>query len=315
MKRLINPILIMCFALMFTGCLGTVVPPGKKVIILHPSGDSTIISEGVYRAWGRDRCYFVDQKLKTFTESMQILCSDDINMDVDVKAVLSFQVDEASIDFIKEKVPAVPTAAGAELEGRELSLDKFYEMTVKDIIRASARTVICTFETDDIRPNRQQIEADLSTAVRERIKILKYPLNVSAVLVANIDYPEVVIAQRNAIKNAQLEDQKAAALAEAAMAEAQRQVGIETEEAKVRMIKAQAQADENEILAKSLTPEYLTWRQLEVMENVSTAMAKGQNNVVFIMPYSAINQSTMNTAMLRESIDRLRPKPVSRIVE
>jgi len=306
MKRLTNLILIACFALMFTGCMGTVVPPGKKVIILHPSGDSTIVSEGVYKSWGRDRCYFVDQKLKTFTESLQILCSDDINMTVDIKAVLSFQVDEASIDFIKEKVPAVPTPDGAELSGQELSLDKFYEMTVKDIVRASARTVISVFETDDIRPNRQQIEADLSKEVRARIEALKYPLNISAVLVSNIDYPQVVIDQRNAIKNAQLEDQKAAALAEAAMAEAQRRAGIETEEAKVRMIKAQAQADENEILAKSLTPEYLTWRQLEVMENVSTEMAKGQNNVVFIMPYRAITQDTMNTAMMRESIDGLK---------
>lgn len=306
MKRLINLILIACFALMFTGCMGTVVPPGKKVIILHPSGDSTIVSDGVYKAWGRDRCYFVDQKLKTFTESVQILCADDINMSVDIKAVLSFQVDKASIDFIKEKVPAVPTREGAELAGQELSLDKFYEMTVKDIVRASARTVISTFETDDIRPNRQQIEADLSKTVRERIKALKYPLNISAVLVSNIDYPQVVIDQRNAIKNAQLEDQKAAAFAEAALAEAQRRAGIETEEAKVRMIRAQAQADENTILAKSLTPAYLSWRQLEVMENVSTAMAKGQNNVVFIMPYKAINQATMNTAMMRESIDSLK---------
>jgi len=311
MKRLILISLLACFVMTLTGCRGSVVPPGKKVIILHPNGESTIVSEGVYKAYGRDRLYFVDQKLKSYTESLKILCTDDINMDVDTKAVLSFQVDKGSFEFIKEKVPAVRTPDGAEVKGHELSLDKFYEMTVRDIIRSSARNIVSQYETDDIRPNRLKIEADLSADVRKRLTALKYPLNVSAVLVSNIDYPPVVIQQRNAIKNAELEDQRKAALAEAEMAEAQRRAGIETELAKVRMIRAQAQADENGILAKSLTPSYLSWRQMEVMENVSTEMAKGENNVVFIMPYEAINQATMNTAMMRESIETIRHAPAT----
>jgi len=306
MRRLTSLMLVALFAVMFAGCTGTVVPPGKKVIILRVNGETEIVEQGVYKAWGRDRCYFVDQKLKSFTEELQILCDDDINMDVDVKVVLSFQVDKDSTDFIKEKVPAIPTPEGSELKGHELSLDKFYEMTVKDIVRSSTRNIVSTYETDDIRPNRLKIEADLSENVRERLAALKYPLNISAVLVSNLDYPPIIIEQRNAIKTAQLEDQRRAALAEADIAEAQRRAGVETEEAKVRMIKAQAQADENAILSESLTPEYLTWHQLEVMENVSTEMAKGQNNVVFIMPYQAITQDTMNTAMLRESITQVK---------
>jgi regulator of protease activity HflC (stomatin/prohibitin superfamily) len=314
MKR-IHPIKLLVLAaltLTFLGC-GTVVPPGKKVIVLHASGESTSVDKGVYYCWGRDQAYFVDQKLKSFTENMQILCADDVNMDVDIKAVLSFEVDDASVEFIKQKVPATEI----DTETKELSLEQFYEMTVKDIVRSSGRTVISQMKTDDIRPNRTQIEADVSQMARARLTELKYPLNVSAILLSNIDYPDVVTKQREEIKNAQLEDQRQAALAEAAMAEAQRRAGIETEEAKVRMIKAQGQADENKILAESLTPEYLRWRQLEVMEHVSTEMAKGQNNVVFIMPYEAISQDTMNTAMMRESISGIskEPRVVSEVVE
>lgn len=309
MRKAIISLAITAFCLsMFVGC-GAVVPPGKKVIIRHPNGTTDIVSEGVYYAWGRDRLYFVDQKLKSFEEEMKILCEDDINMDVDVKSLLSFTVDKSSIDFIQEKVPAKQTDSNSEVRGYELSLDQFYAMTVKDIVRSSARNIISKYPTDDIRPNRLKIEKELSDNVRSRLKELKYPLTVSAVLVSNIDYPVEVTNQRKAIKNAQLEDQRKAALAEAAMAEAQRRAGIETEEAKVRMIKAQAQADENEILSQSLTPQYLSWRQLEVMETVSSEMAKGQNNVVFIMPYEAINQDTMNTAMLREVIGAAKNAP------
>ena len=305
MKYLLSLVLVGVFIAMSSGC-GSVVPPGKKVIILHPSGESTIKDKGVYKAYGRDKLYFVDQKLKSFTESMQILCADDINMDVDVKAILCFEVDDESIEFIKAKVPTTKVDDG-DIKGFELSLDKFYELGIKDILRSSSRMIINKYETDDIRPNREAIEAELSELFRSRVSELEYPLKTSAVLLSNLDYPQVVIDQRNAIKNAELDDQRLAALAEAKLAEMQRQAGIEVESAKVRMIKAQAQADENAILAKSLTPAYLSWRQLEVMENVSSEMAKGKNNVVFIMPYSAINQDTMNTAMLRESMGRLNP--------
>ena len=309
MRRLIALMLLCACIIPLAGC-GQVVPPGKKVIILHPSGESTIKDKGVYKAWGRDKLYFVDQKLKSFSEPLSILCADDINMDVDVKAIMCFEVDTKSVEFIKEKVPTTQVVDG-DIQGHELSLDKFYELGVKDILRSSARMVINKHETDDIRPNRESIEAELSNLFRERVKKLGYPLRVSAVLLSNIDYPQVVIDQRNAIKNAELEDQKRAALAEAELAEMQRQAGIEVEKAKVRMITAQAQADENAILAGSLTPAYLSWRQLEVMENVSTAMAKGQNNVVFIMPYEAISPDTLNTAMVRESVGQL--KEVSKV--
>jgi regulator of protease activity HflC (stomatin/prohibitin superfamily) len=307
MRRLILLLLLCAFIVPTVGCMGRVVPPGKKVIILHPSGESTIKSEGVYKAWGRDKLYFVDQKLKSYTEHMQILCADDINMDVEVKAIVSFEVDDASVEFIKEKVPAVRTDGTGDIDGCELSLDQFYATGgLQDVLRASARMVINKHETDDIRPQREQIESELSALFRKRVEELNYPITISAVLLSNIDYPPTVIEQRNAIKRAQLEDQRKAAEAEATLAEAQRQAGIEVELAKVRMVKAQAQADEQQILSESLTPEYLKLRQLEVLENVSTAMAKGNNNVVFIMPYEAISTDTLNTAMLRESVGELK---------
>ena len=69
-------------------------------------------------------------------------------------------------------------------------------------------------------------------------------MTVSAVLISNIDYPESVKQMRQKLKQAKLRDQELAAEAEAKLAEAQRQVAIETEEAKVRMVRAQAQASD-----------------------------------------------------------------------
>lgn len=297
--------MIACLAMvvMLTGC-GKVVPPGKTVIVLKPNGDTKVIDKGVYKKLGRDRVYFVDKKLRSFEEDMQVLCADDINMAVDVKAVMSFAVSDAGIDFIREKVPSQQVTSG-DVQGQELSLDKFYAMAVRDIVRSSARNTVSAYQTDDIRPNRQKLEKDIAQTVKQRVAELGYPINVSAVLISNIDYPQSVTAMREQIKQAQLEDQRSAALAEAKLAEAERQVLVETELAKVRMVRAQAQADENLILTESLTPQFLQWRQYEVMEQVGGWLADGTSNTVFMMPYEAMGAPIAQTVMMRESMDKV----------
>lgn len=300
-RTLLFPAMAGVVLLLATGC-GQVVPPGKTVIVLHPNGKSEIVEKGIYRAWGRSRAYYVDHKLQSFTEEMEILCADEINMSVDVKVVLAFDVSPETIDFIKQKVPAAQNREGF----MELSLDKFYTMVIKDVVRGSSRNVISPNETDAIRPQRQQLEAEIAQTVRGRIEQLKFPITISAVLISNIDYPESVKQMRQRIKQAKLRDQELAAEAEAKLAEAQRQVAIETEEAKVRMVRAQAQADENTILTESLTPQFLMWRQFEVLENLADKLGSGPNNTVFLMPYATMDENMLNTTLLRQGIDDLK---------
>jgi regulator of protease activity HflC (stomatin/prohibitin superfamily) len=301
---------VLASSIFIPGCMGcgSVVPAGKTVIIMDAAGKSTIYKQGVYKVWGRDKAYFVDQKLKSFKETMKILCADDINMDIDVKCVMSFEVTEASIDFIKSKVPSTGISQG-DVKGFELSLDQFYQMAVQDIVRGSARNVISPNETDAIRPQRTVLEAEVQKLVLARVKELKYPIKISAVLLSNIDYPLSVKEMRERIKQAKLADQERSALAEAKLAEAKRQVAVEMEEAKVRMIRAQAQADENQILTESLTPQFLMWRQFEVMENLASELGKGPNNTVFMLPYHQMSPEMINTAVIRDSVAQIGEKP------
>lgn len=293
MNRLL--ILVITVCLFATGC-GTVVPPGKRVILIQPDGSTDIYDKGSYFAYGRTRVYFVDQQLSSFNEDDQrILCKDEVNMLVDVKAVLSFDVTESSLEFIQEKVKPVKNSDG----NLELSLDAFYRMALQPIVLGTARNVISAMETDDIRPNRQKIENDLTQIVRQRIKDLNYPINVSAILLSSIDYPDSVTGMRERIKKAELEDQEKAAKAEAILAQAQREVAIETEQAKSRLVRAQAQADENEILTKSLTPAFLMWRQFEVLEHLGKDLSTGESNTVYMLPYQTMSPDMMQTTMLR----------------
>jgi regulator of protease activity HflC (stomatin/prohibitin superfamily) len=277
--------------------LGTVVPPGVIVIILDADGEIKIHRQGVYKAYGRDRIYFVDTKLKGYTESMKILCKDDVNMSVDVKWVGSFAIQEKHIKFIKEKVPSEKVDSG-DISGYRLSLNKFYETAIRDIIRSITRLEVSPYVTDSIPSNRIKIGAAIKKRVLERLKKLNYPLETADVLLSNLDYPPSVQRHREEIKKAELEDLKSAALAKARVRQAERDEDIAREEGKAELERAKAKAAANRILTKSITPELLAMRQWDVLE----AMAAGPNNEVIVIPYEAIKPQVLDTVISRRSM-------------
>ena len=142
MKKIIFLFIGCLFLMGLVGC-GNVVPPGTTVIVLKPKGKAIIKNEGLYRAWGRDKLYFIDTKLKSFPKKLQILCADEINMLVDVKWIGSFKISEQSIDIIKKKVPAQKTVR-EDMKGFELSLERFFSTTMADILSSVTRETVST---------------------------------------------------------------------------------------------------------------------------------------------------------------------------
>ncbi|THB70796.1 MAG: hypothetical protein D6B25_19675 [Desulfobulbaceae bacterium] len=283
----------------FIRTISAVVPPGTIVIVLKPDGESRIHTDGSYWAFGRDRVYFIDTKLKGFTEKMEILCADNINMAVDVKWVGSFSVEPDKIKIIKEKVPARNVRKG-DLKGYQLSLQDFYVTAMKDIIRANSREVISPYVTDNIREARSEIQQLVKSRVMGRLIELNYPVETTDILISNLDYPPEVTAQRKAIKNAQLEDQKQAALAKAAIEQAKREASIAREKGKAKIEIARADAEANRIRASTLTEEIIRMRQWDVFE----AGALSQTSVI-LLPYKAIGtDSELTDALLiRNSLE------------
>ena len=276
-----------------TGCSSKVVPPGNIVIVLKSNGDTTIYTKGSYIAWGRDRVYFVETKLKSFTERMKILCEDNINMNVDVKWIGSFKVTKNDIKIIKEKVPAIKL----QYDGNySLSLNKFYNTAVKDIIRANSRYVVSKYKTEVIREKRIDIQNEIKNRILKRLEELRYPIVTTDIMISNLDYPKEITEQRKAIKRAQLENEKQAALAKAAIEQAKREAGIAREKGKAQIERAKADALANKIRSESLTPEIIQMRQWDVLENLA-----GNSNLM-IVPYEALG-NTLNAALLKKAID------------
>ena len=299
-------LLIIClFACCFlTGCQSRVVPPGTVVIVLTAGGKASLHTSGSYIAYGRDRVYFIDTKLKSYTETMKILCNDNINMTVDVKWVGSFNASREYIRIIKEKVPAIAVNNG-DVKGFQLSLDRFYITAMRDIIRAITRETVAQYSTDDVRESRGKIQETVNTNIRKRFKQLGYPIITTDIMISNLDYPPEITAQRKAIKNAQLENEKQAALARAAIAQAKREAGIAREQGKAKVEAAKADAAANKIRAESLTPEIIQMRQWDVLEQI------GGNGNLFIVPYKALDK-TVNAALIQQTLPQALPAPAQK---
>lgn len=302
-SRIVKSCLIVLLAtliVMGSGC-GKVVPPGTTVILLKPRGQTEIIYEGVYKAWGRTMVYFIDTKLKSYSKELKILCADDINMNVTVKWIGSFKVTEDTIDIIKKKVPAQKTTR-EDISGFELSLDKFFETAMQDILSNAARTVVSPYKTDNIREQREVITAAIKAKFLASMKDLKYPVETTDVLVTNLDYPPEITAKRKKIKDAELQDLENAAIAIAEVAKAKRDAELAAEKGKALLVEAEADAAANRVRAASLTPEILAVKQLETL----VKLALGPNNTVVVIPFEAIRPGGMQEMLLnREAIERL----------
>ncbi len=233
---------------------------------------------------------------------MEILCADNINMAVDVKWVGSFAVSPNKIKIIKEKVPARRVTQG-DLKGYQLSLQDFYITAMKDIIRANSREVISPYITDSIRESRVEIQQLVKKRVLNKLEELNYPVETTGILISNLDYPGEVTAQRKAIKNAQLEDEKQAALAKAAIEQAKREAAIAREKGKAKIEIAKADALANQIRAETLTEAIIRMRQWDVIEAGALS-----NSSVILIPYKAIgkDQELANALLLRNSIEKLQ---------
>jgi len=305
MNKLFKMFVIMlslCSLFVITGC-GKVVPPGTTVVVLSADGEAKTYHKGSYFAYGRDKVYFIDTKLKSFSKDMKILCTDDINMDVRSKWVGSFKVTNDTIETIKSKVPSTKVSKG-DVEGYELSLEQFYKLAVDDIVSSIARQEVSRYKTDNIRDKREEIRNTIKKVVLKRLDELNYPLETADILITNLDYPKEVTEMRKRIKNAELKDQENAAIAKAEVAKAERDAELAEKQGAAEVVRAGKKAEANRLLTASLTPQIILLKQFEAMER----LANGPNNTVLIMPFDALNSNMPGTMINKQAVNDINKK-------
>ena len=301
--KLTTSIACLVLCLLSIGC-GTVVNPGEDILLVQPSGEVELKKDGAYFAWGRTKVFSIDQKMKSFPhEKIEVFCKDKVNFTISFKNMMSLDPDSpANLKYIKDKVPGIQGEDGV----KRLSLTKFYEMGLGDLAVQTVKSIVRVNSSDDIPNMEKQLLDEINTTYSELCKARGFPIQLSGIVFTNLDPDPTIYAKRKQIKDAELDDELKAAQAAAALAELGRDAEKAAEESKAKLIRAQAEADENRILASALTPEFLMWRQYEVMDSMAKATANSKNNTVFMMPYGMMNPETMNATMIKQSVDGLQ---------
>lgn len=143
-------------------------------------------------------------------------------------------------------------------------------------IRAVPREVAGQFDTLSILTAR----GDFKTAVQDALsqKWEKYGLVVEQVSIQNVVYPPSIV-----------DGYAAAQSAEIAKATAQNEQETAKVQAETKVLQAQKEAEANELLAKSLTPEVLTQKYIDALNKAGTiyVVPEGSTPMVGVQPQAS----------------------------
>jgi len=216
-----------------------------------------------------DKLVLLDASDQPVTEQMELFMpKDKLNMVFELR--LTLVVNPQRLEEIFARIP--PEAANEVID--RISIQRVYRTYAQQIIRAEAREFLSQFSIAEIASSREAINAQLSERLVESINT-KTPFQVRYVGLADLKYPKIIVeAQENAAQRREQIQQEEAQL-EISKVQLERTLQEQRLQRAIDVEKAAAEAEVNRILAKSVTPEYIKYRELALLE----AMTKSENKI------------------------------------
>jgi hypothetical protein len=216
--------------------------------------------------------YHMEATDQAFEIPMSVLCADSLNFKFSINLMVSVNLDS----------PDEVMAAFENLKPDQdhlITVEQLFNTYIKPVADQEAQKVVSKYKTPEIVIKRAQIIEEVRAAVHAATDTAI--LKVKRVTVGNLDFPDVITRAQEAKAQRTVEIETARAEGDKQAAVAQARLTLARIEASERLLKAQSEADANRILASSVSPQLIMWRQWEVME----LAAEGDNNM-FLIPYT-----------------------------
>jgi len=256
MSRLITHtmmFLIVPLLLLSSACAGTSVQPGQRGLMWRPfsEGLSTEpLKDGFYWRAPWNDVYLYDVRWQSFTEGIDALSADDLQ--VIVKAAIILRPIPEEVYFLAHEV-------GSD----------FYPRIVKPEFLAAVRSVVSGYNMVTVPEKSAEIASKVQAVVVEKLK--GRHLAIQSVALADVDFPQIVLS---AIEQKQAKEQEkeqkefeltiASKDAEIARTRAKGEgdsIRIRAEgEAEGLRIRSIGQAKAQETITKTLTADYLRYK-------------------------------------------------------
>lgn len=203
-------------------------------------------------------------------ESMQLFMpKDQLNMKFDVRATVRIARNSDVIDKIFDRVPAG--------NDDHISLGEVYTTYAEQKFRSVTRSVLAAYSINTIAANREAVESQLRAKLGEALS--ETPIQLVNLGLADVQFPEVITRAKELAKEREVAIEQAKAEKLVSLEKAQAELELARKDRLVRLEKAKTIKEENELTARSVTPKYLEYKRLEVLEEI----AKNGNQVYIPM--------------------------------
>lgn len=201
---------------------------------------------------------------------------DQLNMTFDVRFTLAVPNDETVVAQIFDRVSPSISEGGLIGSGDSyINVAQVYEVYGRPVIRDVVRRTMAQYDINEVANNRERISQELFQVVTAELK--GTPLLIKRFGLADVQFPEIITQAKEAAAQRRIDIEQEEAKKQIRLVKMQADLEAARRDRNIRKEKAMAILEENEIIAKSVTPDYLAYRQLEVLEQ----MAKS-NNAVFV---------------------------------
>lgn len=209
---------------------------------------------------------------------------DKLTMTFDVRMTMFVRPDQQ--EWLFNKIPP----NDVDDRNRGIDVNRAVAMYIPQIVRTISREVVTEYSIGQVSSNLDVINAKLLERLSVEIE-KKTPFGLRTAGIGELKYPQIITeAQENAARR-----REKIAEEEANLTVSQKTLERELQEAqlrrKVEVEKANADAQVAAIMAKSVTPEWLAYRKLEVAEK----LAASQNTK--IIPMEMVNDISTKVAV------------------
>ena len=231
-----------------------------------------------------DSLILLEMADRSKTETFKLFMpKDQLNMKFDVRMTVA--VNPKKIDEIYEKI--------APHKGK-IIFETLYSTYARPIIRDQVRQIMAEYSINEVASNRERISNELYEKVSKSLE--DSSLTIKRFGLADVQFPDVITKAKEAAaeRREQIEREKAQfeiqkVQLERALEEAKMTREIEKE-------RAEATREVNNILAKSVTDKFLSYRSLEVLEKIAES-----KNKVFV-PMEALGTIGLQQSIFKDEV-------------
>ncbi len=170
------------------------------------------------------------------------------------------------------------------------------EKIVNPIVRDIVRNVVGRYKAENLPLKRNEIAAEIKMGIEKQINAKSgQPVELRTVNLREIILPPKIVEQIERVQIAKQEGDRVQLEVLRAKQEAEKKAALAQGDADARKIRAQGQADAVKIeadanayanveISKSLTPDILTLKQIEVQGQFNQALSVNKNAQIFLTP-------------------------------